>query len=96
KTSSLGLRSNGGARAAQSSFINEEADLSSSSGMQADAVAFGTIAADITPATDDFFTDNDEFDLDSPTEGFASISEAIEDIRQGKFVIVVDDEDREN
>ncbi|XP_058096935.1 probable bifunctional riboflavin biosynthesis protein RIBA 1, chloroplastic [Magnolia sinica] len=96
KTSSLSLRSNGGARAAQSSFTNEEADLSTSSGMQADAVAFGTIAADITPATDDFFTDNDEFDLDSPTEGFASISEAIEDIRQGKFVIVVDDEDREN
>ncbi|XWS44976.1 hypothetical protein CRYUN_Cryun15aG0096100 [Craigia yunnanensis] len=29
-------------------------------------------------------------------EGFASIPEAIEDIRQGKLVIVVDDEDREN
>lgn len=28
--------------------------------------------------------------------GFASISEAIEDIKAGKFVIVVDDEDREN
>ena len=27
---------------------------------------------------------------------FASIEEAIEDIRQGKFVVVVDDEDREN
>ncbi|KAL2347470.1 hypothetical protein Fmac_001470 [Flemingia macrophylla] len=28
--------------------------------------------------------------------GFASIAEAIEDIRQGKMVVVVDDEDREN
>jgi 3,4-dihydroxy 2-butanone 4-phosphate synthase/GTP cyclohydrolase II len=28
--------------------------------------------------------------------GFASIREAIEDIKMGRFVIVVDDEDREN
>ncbi len=28
--------------------------------------------------------------------GFASIGEAVEDIKEGKFVIVVDDEDREN
>lgn len=28
--------------------------------------------------------------------GFTSISEAVEDIKQGKFIIVVDDEDREN
>ncbi|WVZ48891.1 hypothetical protein U9M48_000286 [Paspalum notatum var. saurae] len=40
--------------------------------------------------------DDDELDLDSPTKGFSSIPEAIEDIRQGKYVIVVDDEDREN
>ncbi|XP_022141103.1 bifunctional riboflavin biosynthesis protein RIBA 1, chloroplastic-like [Momordica charantia] len=37
-----------------------------------------------------------ESDLDRPTEGFSSIKEAIEDIRQGKMVVVVDDEDREN
>ncbi|CAJ1975986.1 unnamed protein product [Sphenostylis stenocarpa] len=43
-----------------------------------------------------FSVDGYEFDLDSPTAGFASISEAIEDIRQGKMVVVVDDEDREN
>ncbi|CAL0309488.1 unnamed protein product [Lupinus luteus] len=34
--------------------------------------------------------------LSCPTQGFASIPEAIEDIRQGKMVVVVDDEDREN
>ncbi|KAL6634111.1 hypothetical protein ACP70R_026782 [Stipagrostis hirtigluma subsp. patula] len=47
----------------------------------------------------DKFSDDDtdtELDLDSPTEGFASIADAIEDIRQGKLVIVVDDESREN
>ena len=28
--------------------------------------------------------------------GIVSVTEAIEDIRAGKFVIIVDDEDREN
>ena len=32
----------------------------------------------------------------TPESPFATIEEAIEDIRQGKFVVVVDDEDREN
>ncbi|KAJ0981420.1 hypothetical protein J5N97_009675 [Dioscorea zingiberensis] len=64
--------------------------------LQNDSVVLGTIAADMAPASDGFFTDNDERDLDVPTEGFSSIQEAIHDIRQGKFVIVVDDEDREN
>ncbi len=31
-----------------------------------------------------------------PESPFATIEEAIEDVRQGKFVVVVDDEDREN
>ncbi|KAG9147184.1 hypothetical protein Leryth_005414 [Lithospermum erythrorhizon] len=56
----------------------------------------GKTAAAITPNGSMVATDDDECDLDRPTKGFASISEAIEDIRQGKMVIVVDDEDREN
>ncbi|KDO49692.1 hypothetical protein CISIN_1g008469mg [Citrus sinensis] len=64
--------------------------------LQPDAIAFGALAADTAPTTFGFSSDDDEFDLDSPTEGFSSIPEAIEDIRQGKFVVVVDDEDREN
>ncbi|KAI4296404.1 hypothetical protein L6164_036365 [Bauhinia variegata] len=52
--------------------------------------------ADTAQSSNAFPDDNDEFDLDIPTEGFASIPEAIEDIRQGKMVLVVDDEDREN
>ncbi|GKV18683.1 hypothetical protein SLEP1_g29027 [Rubroshorea leprosula] len=59
-------------------------------------IDFGTLAAGMTPITTGFFADNNEYDLDCPTDGFASIPEAIEDIRQGKLVIVVDDEDREN
>lgn len=52
--------------------------------IQPDAVAFRTLAADTTPTSIRFPVDNDEFDLDRPTEGFSSIPEAIEDIRQGK------------
>ncbi|CAL9180512.1 unnamed protein product [Musa hybrid cultivar] len=64
--------------------------------IRSDAVALGTIAADTAPVPDAFSIDNGELDLDFPTEGFSSVSEAIEDIRQGKFVIVVDDEDGES
>lgn len=46
--------------------------------------AFGTPAAEITPTTRDFFPNEDVYDLDVPTEGFSSIPEAIEDVRQGK------------
>ncbi|CAI0474368.1 unnamed protein product [Linum tenue] len=64
--------------------------------LQPDAVDFATLSAELTPTSTSFSPDNDEYDLDRPTEGFSSIPDAIEDIRQGKFVIVVDDEDREN
>lgn len=64
--------------------------------IQPDAVAFGTLAADTALTSNGFSIENDEFDLDRPTKGFSSIPEAIEDIRQGKMVVVVDDEDREN
>ncbi|KMT01553.1 hypothetical protein BVRB_9g215540 [Beta vulgaris subsp. vulgaris] len=64
--------------------------------MQADVVALGALSADTAPTSVGFAIDNDECDLDRPTPGFASIAEAIEDVRQGKIVIVVDDEDREN
>ncbi|OMO63539.1 3,4-dihydroxy-2-butanone 4-phosphate synthase, RibB [Corchorus olitorius] len=64
---------------------------------QQDATALGTLAADTAAISgNDFNIENDEFDLDRPTKGFASIPEAIEDVRQGKMVLVVDDEDREN
>ncbi|KAF3331211.1 putative bifunctional riboflavin biosynthesis protein RIBA 1 [Carex littledalei] len=63
---------------------------------QADAMVLGSISADMAPIPDGFSGTDEENDLDCPTEGFSSIADAIDDIRQGKYVIVVDDEDREN
>ncbi|XP_022141023.1 bifunctional riboflavin biosynthesis protein RIBA 1, chloroplastic-like isoform X2 [Momordica charantia] len=51
---------------------------------------------DSASISNSFPVDEDEYDFDRPTEGFASVADAIEDIRQGKMVLVVDDEDREN
>lgn len=59
-------------------------DISAGIGIQPDAIALGTLAAETTPTTIGFPSDNGEFDLDLPTKGFSSIPEAIEDIRQGK------------
>ncbi|KAF2283943.1 hypothetical protein GH714_017447 [Hevea brasiliensis] len=67
-----------------------------SSSLSSSNLRFWNLTAEITPTTSAFFPNDDEYDLDHPTDGFASIPEAIEDIRQGKLVIVVDDEDREN
>lgn len=67
--------------AGQGEFISEQSNATDN---QLDAVAFGTLAAEITPNTSSFFIADDEFDLDRPTAGFASIPEAVEDIRQGR------------
>lgn len=56
----------------------------------------GTPASDSGIPSTFFSADYNDYDLDIPAEGFSSIPEAIEDIRQGKMVVVVDDEDREN
>ncbi|WJX52518.1 Bifunctional riboflavin biosynthesis protein RIBA 1, chloroplastic, variant 2 [Trifolium repens] len=71
-------------------------DLVGVESAQPNAVALGTLGADTALTGSGFADDNDDFDSDSPTKGFASIPEAIEDIRNGKMVVVVDDEDREN
>ncbi|KAK9130123.1 hypothetical protein Sjap_010610 [Stephania japonica] len=89
---------NGNKVAGQAASVDEWTKPSGGVELQPDAIAFATLSAEVTPNADDFFVDDDEdeCDLDCPTEGFASISAAIEDVRQGKMVIVVDDEDREN
>lgn len=51
---------------------------------QLDTFSFGTLSAEINPVISGFFADSNEHDLDCPTQGFSSIPEAIEDIRQGK------------
>eukprot|EP00252_Welwitschia_mirabilis_P001341 TRINITY_DN1122_c0_g1_i1.p1 TRINITY_DN1122_c0_g1~~TRINITY_DN1122_c0_g1_i1.p1 ORF type:complete len:225 (+),score=45.79 TRINITY_DN1122_c0_g1_i1:265-939(+) len=55
-----------------------------------DAIAFDTLKAEITKETED------DCDLDVPSKGFCSIPDAIKAISEGKLVIAVDDEDREN
>ncbi|XAR59023.1 GTP cyclohydrolase II [Bertholletia excelsa] len=54
--------------------------------------AVGTVDAEITPETVDFFVSDAKGDPDCPSEGFSSIDLALNVLRQGKFVIVVDDE----
>lgn len=72
---------------------SEEGDVFSSSNgsmgieVQPDLVSFGTLAAEMIPTTTMDYSsevEDEEFDLDRPTDGFASIPQAIEDIRQGK------------
>ncbi|GAU24101.1 hypothetical protein TSUD_388940 [Trifolium subterraneum] len=45
----------------------------------------GTLTSDLEITSTSFPVDYNEFDLESPAEGFASIPEAIEDIRRGKL-----------
>lgn len=66
------------------SAVVEQDNATVNSMVQEDAVALGTMTADMASVPDDFSIDNDENDLDCPTEGFSCISEAIKDIRQGK------------
>ncbi|KAL6953630.1 Monofunctional riboflavin biosynthesis protein RIBA 3, chloroplastic [Sarracenia purpurea var. burkii] len=56
------------------------------------SASFGTLAAEITPETTDFFVSDAEGDPDCPSEGFSSIEQALNVLRRGEFVIVVDDE----
>lgn len=77
--------------------ISEEGDVFSSSKsngssmgveMQPDLVSFGTLAAEMIPTTmDSPVVEDEEFDLDRPTDGFASIPQAIDDIRLGKVCV---------
>lgn len=76
--------SNGNNAAAKRTFIdNKPVEIK----LQPGAIAFGTLVADTAPISSGFPIDDDEFDLDRPTEGFSSIPEAIEDIRQGKVFV---------
>lgn len=80
-------------------MMSEEGDVFSSSSsksnngsmgieLQPDLVSFGTLAAEMIPTTMvSSEVEDEEFDLDRPTDGFASIPQAIEDIRQGKVCI---------
>jgi 3,4-dihydroxy 2-butanone 4-phosphate synthase/GTP cyclohydrolase II len=55
------------------------------------------VTVDIITKTDNqVFISEYDADIECPSKGFWSIPNAIEVIRQGNFVIAVDDEDKEN
>ncbi|PKU84283.1 probable monofunctional riboflavin biosynthesis protein RIBA 3, chloroplastic [Dendrobium catenatum] len=64
-------------------------------GIDGSNLSFGTVDAEITQETADFFVSDAEGDPDRPSEGYSSIGEATDALKQGKFVIAVDDENGE-
>ncbi|KAL2508484.1 Monofunctional riboflavin biosynthesis protein RIBA 3 [Forsythia ovata] len=62
---------------------------------ESSSASFGTLDAEITPETADFFVSDAEGDPDRPSAGYSSIEQALVALRQGKFVIVVDDENED-
>lgn len=51
---------------------------------ESSSTTFGTLNAEITPETIDFFVSDAEGDPDCPTEGYSSIEQALNTLRQGK------------
>ncbi|KAK9186080.1 hypothetical protein WN943_026441 [Citrus x changshan-huyou] len=90
---SVGLSGLGAGNVSDDSFLkgNENGSLLGDFDESVSA-PFGTVDAEITPETIDFFVSDAEGDPDCPTEGFSSIEQALNTLRQGKFVIVVEDE----
>lgn len=52
------------------------------------SVPFGTLDAEITQETIDFFVSDAEGDPDCPSEGYASIEQALDSLRKGKVSIL--------
>jgi 3,4-dihydroxy 2-butanone 4-phosphate synthase/GTP cyclohydrolase II len=72
--------------------VFDENPVRKTDGSLFDSASFETVDAEITPETDDFFVSDAEGDPDCPTQGYSSIELALQALRKGKFVIVVDDE----
>jgi 3,4-dihydroxy 2-butanone 4-phosphate synthase/GTP cyclohydrolase II len=53
-------------------------------GLNGSASSFRTVGAEITQETGDFFVSDAEGDPDKPTEGFSSIEDALNSLREGK------------
>lgn len=54
---------------------------------ESSSVPFGTLDAEITPETIDFFVSDAEGDPDCPSQGYSSIDQALNTLRQGKVAI---------
>lgn len=77
-------------------FILPVLDESASAEVKAAEAGLKILTATITQQTEQFFTSEIDGDPDQPSKGFSAVAEAVDAFRNGKFVIVVDDEDREN
>lgn len=66
------------------SYLKGRDNGSLSSELDESGVSFGTVSAEITQETVDFFVSDTEGDPDCPSEGFCSIDQAINALRQGK------------
>ncbi|OMO91344.1 3,4-dihydroxy-2-butanone 4-phosphate synthase, RibB [Corchorus olitorius] len=73
----------------------ENGSLLGSLNDESGSAPFGTLDAEITPETIDFFVSDADGDPDCPSKGFDSIKQALNTLRQGKIVIVVDDENED-
>lgn len=73
------------------SYLKEKDNGSLASELDESSVLFGTVSAEITQETADFFVSDMEGDPDCPSEGFSSIDQAIDALRQGKvrFKIII-------
>ncbi|KAJ0083202.1 hypothetical protein Patl1_30851 [Pistacia atlantica] len=90
---SVGFSGTGAGNLSDDSFLKENENGSLLGAFdESGSAPFGTLDAEITPETIDFFVSDAEGDPDCPTEGFSSIEQALNTLRQGKFVIAVDDE----
>lgn len=76
-------------------FDNQDSILLENQNGSLNSVPFGTLDAEITPEINDFFVSDAEGDPDCPTRGYSSIEEALNILKEGKFVVVVDDENED-
>ncbi|KAL5152247.1 putative monofunctional riboflavin biosynthesis protein RIBA 3, chloroplastic [Glycine soja] len=74
--------------------INENGSLlgALNNNNESSSASFETLDSEITPETTNFFVSDAEGDPDCPSKGYSSIEQALNALSQGKFVIVVDDE----
>ena len=83
---------------AKGGFATRRRDLRSNSSRKKKMSSSSTFLTTIKATTPAWHPDakRDDVPFDEPTPGFSSIPDALEEIKKGKFVVVLDDEDREN
>lgn len=81
--------------AARNLFDDQSSTDLENQNVSLNSVSFNTLDAEVTPEITDFFVSDAEGDPDCPTKGYSSIDQTLSTLKQGKFVIVVDDENED-